>query len=324
MIIRNKQTGETKEISDTEATKYGISSNYNKENNQSGGLLDLLPYLTAGGAGLIGTALGPAGTVAGAALGYGGGYALKDLIQGQGNKKTPYSPWEAPGPTTGNVPGMLTGMGEAGMTAYAPWLVYEGLFPNSYRNYLINNVADNPNIATQDLQTTLNQNQGKYITEESKTAGQKNLNDLYAKLGMGQGNTTQATTMTPQGPMWNKDYLSELMKGNIANPQTTLTAPTETTTPQVSNINGSKLYDIIKQFEKETGAYGGNPDASAQTAKDISVGTRSLINQKIPEIQGVNKYMSTGYKMAPIIKKYVPYAAGSLGLAEIVRVLMGK
>lgn len=99
MIIRNKKTGEVKEIAPQEASTYGVRSNLNQDTggqqpggsaqissdvpNQPRRLSDYLPLVTAILGGIGGTIAAPGlGTIAGAGVGGASGEAMRQLLLG--------------------------------------------------------------------------------------------------------------------------------------------------------------------------------------------------------------------------------------------------
>lgn len=87
MTIRNKTTGETRVIGTEEAPKYGLPpttppESISKVTPEPNRLSNLLPLVTGGLGGLIGSILGPLGIIGGAGLGAATGEGLRQTYRG--------------------------------------------------------------------------------------------------------------------------------------------------------------------------------------------------------------------------------------------------
>lgn len=284
VTIRNKQTGELKQVDETELGNYGVQKQPGfVEKLVSGPTLPIVGgLLGAGGGSIVG---GPgAGTVAGTGIGVAGAKALQntlmDLLGYQKQK-----PIEQLG---GAVKETATGMSLASLL----WGLVElakgpGSFlfkPGATREKVISNLPpEQKNVPQAQAETAINAPLG------------------FEKTPQGQ---MPAQYVTPE-----MQTESGLRGGQLKNALFPFQGTAETGISQPGSVGLDSLYKKLVQWENEVGAWKGN-----LPAKDIAISVRSLANEVGgPGVQNLNAYMSTLNKLGPFFQRYWPYMVAGTG-----------
>jgi hypothetical protein len=287
MKIRNKVTGEIKEVSEEEAGKLGLTP-LQKATEQA-------PLIGGGLGALIGSLVGLG--IPGGAAGAAGGYALRDTARSQ-RGENPASPGGAPIGTRGTVrpqQGFLDSPEGKRLMGGAESGVYGGMAGGVTQSAM----TGIPFLAN------LLKGRNKLGAKREELASKVPVTYQETKAALGKQDVSKSTEeFAEASTKTGKDWLSKIFPYETVPGKQEIISGSQQEFgggmmgPSIAPakiIKGDYFYTRLAELEKTARAYGKSEGANASTvnaAKATSSILRQLMNNKDPKLASVNKTLS--------------------------------